>query len=677
MKAILQISLLLISFMASAQPADITWLTQSEKNLLSQIEKDTDQKRIAVLTEELILMADAKLTIPLLEEAKLLYSLGKKKNNPYLESVALSMFGQASRLSGSFVKALQYHVQAMEISRNLSDKTLYAYSVNQSGHIYKDRDENKKAIAIYREASRLADLGNNKLFQFYPIMNLGIVYQNANQPDSSVYFSSRALTLLKTIMVNVSEENRIALEKSVMPYTLANLAGAYSLLKKKRTADSLYSIPRTLIEKYKGDKSRYFYFFYLNISQHYQRNNQVDSSLYAARMAIESVSNAQLEYLSAKPAKILSDFYETRNADSTVKYLKIFLRANEVLNSTQVTQQMQTIAFDEEFHKLEIQQAEKAYRDRLIFYLLLSGLLVVIIAAIYMYRSNRARKKINQELAKQKAQVETTLTNLKSTQSQLIQSEKMASLGELTAGIAHEIQNPLNFVNNFSEVNTELIDELEEEIDKGNLDEAKAITKDIKDNEQKINHHGKRADAIVKGMLQHSRSSSGQKEPTDINALCDEYLRLAYHGLRAKDKSFNATMKTDFDETIGKVNIIPQDIGRVVLNLITNAFYAVDEKSSLANLSETASADEIKYEPTVSVSTKKTNNNIEISVADNGNGISEKILNRIFQPFFTTKPTGQGTGLGLSLSYDIVKAHGGELSVETTEGSGSCFTIKL
>ena len=284
---------------------------------------------------------------------------------------------------------------------------------------------------------------------------------------------------------------------------------------------------------------------------------------------------------------------------------------------------------------------------------------------------------LEKQVNERTAELNHSLQELKSTQSQLIQSEKMASLGELTAGIAHEIQNPLNFVNNFSEVNTELIEELVEEVDKGNITEVKAIANDIKENEQKINHHGKRADAIVKGMLQHSRSSTSTKEPTDINKLADEYLRLAYHGLRAKDKSFNATLKTDYDETIGNINIIPQDIGRVILNLITNAFYVVDEKkkSGIEN-----------YEPTVSVSTKKMNNKIEISVKDNGNGIPQKILDKIFQPFFTTKPTGQGTGLGLSLSYDIVKAHGGELKVETKEArpdepvgreDGTTFIIEL
>ena len=280
-------------------------------------------------------------------------------------------------------------------------------------------------------------------------------------------------------------------------------------------------------------------------------------------------------------------------------------------------------------------------------------------------KNNELQKKVDEKTA----ELQTSIANLKSTQSQLIQSEKMASLGELTAGIAHEIQNPLNFVNNFSEVNAELIDEMKSELATGNQQQAAIIADDVKQNLEKILHHGKRADAIVKGMLQHSRSSSGVKELTDINALCDEYLRLAYHGIRAKDKSFNATMKTDFDPTILKIKIIPQDIGRVVLNLLTNAFYAVGEKK------KPASKD---YEPTVTVSSKKIGTKVEIRVTDNGNGIPQKVLDKIFQPFFTTKPTGQGTGLGLSLSYDIVtKGHGGELKVETMEGQGSEFIIVL
>lgn len=264
--------------------------------------------------------------------------------------------------------------------------------------------------------------------------------------------------------------------------------------------------------------------------------------------------------------------------------------------------------------------------------------------------------------------VEKKHHDLLATQAQLIQSEKMASLGELTAGIAHEIQNPLNFVNNFAEVNTELIDELKAEIEKGNVSEALALTQALRENETKIVHHGKRADSIVKGMLQHSRASSGQKELTDLNSLVDEYQRLAYHGLRAKDKSFQVTLHTAYDEHVGKVPVVPQDLGRVVLNLITNASYAVTERRKL----------EKNYEPTVWIATRKQNDGVEIQIRDNGTGIPERALSKIFQPFFTTKPTGKGTGLGLSMSYDIVvKNHGGELRVDTEEGKGTTFTIVL
>ncbi|MEO8766350.1 MAG: ATP-binding protein [Ginsengibacter sp.] len=283
-----------------------------------------------------------------------------------------------------------------------------------------------------------------------------------------------------------------------------------------------------------------------------------------------------------------------------------------------------------------------------------------------------------ENLKKEKKRTDEALTELKATQSQLIHAEKMASLGELTAGIAHEIQNPLNFVNNFSEVNTELIDEMRTELENGNSNEAMIIAGDIKENEQKINHHGKRADSIVKGMLHHSRSSTGIKELADINALADEYFRLSYHGLRARDSSFNITMNTDFDENIGKINIIPQDIGRVLLNLFTNAFYSVSEKKRLQPAAGTP-----QYEPSVSVSTKKIavkpdGYRVEIRVKDNGMGIPQKVMDKIFQPFFTTKPTGQGTGLGLSLSYDIITMeHGGTITAITKENEYAEFIIEL
>jgi signal transduction histidine kinase len=270
------------------------------------------------------------------------------------------------------------------------------------------------------------------------------------------------------------------------------------------------------------------------------------------------------------------------------------------------------------------------------------------------------------DMAKQ--QIETTLVELKATQAQLIQKEKMASLGELTAGIAHEIQNPLNFVNNFSETNVELLEELEQELIKGNTQEAKALANDAKENECKINQHGRRADAIVKAMMQHARTSTGEKQPINFNALMNEYIKLAYHGFKAKDKTFHATIETHYDEAIGTISIVPQDIGRVLLNLFNNAFYAVNEKKKAIDGS---------YEPMISVSTHLLHDKVQITVQDNGGGIPQNVIDKIFQPFFTTKPTGEGTGLGLSLSYDIVKAHGGELKVESTEGEGATFIVIL
>jgi signal transduction histidine kinase len=301
-----------------------------------------------------------------------------------------------------------------------------------------------------------------------------------------------------------------------------------------------------------------------------------------------------------------------------------------------------------------IQQATLSKRNTILL-ISLVGLLLIALSMIFLYRQLLLNKR--------------TVKRLKSTQTQLIHSEKMASLGELTAGIAHEIQNPLNFVNNFSEVSVELVTEMKDELAKGNKQEAILISNDLDENLQKISEHGKRAASIVKGMLQHSRKSTDKKEPTDINALVDEYVRLSYHGIRSKDKSFNAMINTNFDKTAGIVNVIPQDLGRVLLNLLNNAFYSVNEKKN--NLNGT-------FQPIVSVSTKNTGKGVELSVKDNGTGIPEKVLSKIYQPFFTTKPTGQGTGLGLSLSYDIItKGHGGEMKVNSTEGEYAEFIISL
>jgi signal transduction histidine kinase len=275
---------------------------------------------------------------------------------------------------------------------------------------------------------------------------------------------------------------------------------------------------------------------------------------------------------------------------------------------------------------------------------------------------------LEEKVSQRTSQLNESLNNLKAAQKQLIQSEKMASLGELTAGIAHEIQNPLNFVNNFSEVNGELIDEAKQAIEVGNSEDAKNALENLRANQEIINQHGKRADGIVKSMLAHSHSAVGTQEPTDINNLVNEYLRLSYHGFRTKDKSFSARLDTDLDADIGKVNVVPQEIGRVLLNIFNNGLYAVAEKTKHEGNG---------YQPAILVSSLRKNGEVKISIKDNGTGIPEKIADKIFQPFFTTKPTGQGTGLGLSLSYDIVKAHGGEIKVQSEIGKGSEFTICL
>jgi len=331
---------------------------------------------------------------------------------------------------------------------------------------------------------------------------------------------------------------------------------------------------------------------------------------------------------------------------------------------------MQGQDFEEQLRQQDLEETQNKIR----VYSLLGGIITLLLIAGMLLLNNRRRKRMNTLLQQKNQKIESTLEELKATQAQLIQREKMASLGELTAGIAHEIQNPLNFVNNFSEVNNELIEELKSQKSRpeshlGNNEEQEDILVNIYKNNEKIRQHGKRADAIVKGMLQHARASSGKKELTDINKLADEYLRLSFHGLRAKDKDCNATIETNFDDTIEQVQVNPEDIGRVLLNLFNNAFYAVSERKAKLNGT---------FEPIMIVSTKKDGDNILITVQDNGTGIPQKALDKIFQPFYTTNPTGEGTGLSLSSSYDIItKGHGGELKVESKEGEGSTFVVQL
>jgi signal transduction histidine kinase len=479
-----------------------------------------------------------------------------------------------------------------------------------------------------------------------------MVYHRLNQPDSALLYAKKAFEKLKGSPAegNISHVLGDAYAgKFNYDSALFFYRNGVSVSGKNNITD--------LIDSYNG------------IAVVYKATNNFDSAVWYSKKVLSEKIEKKYPIGLLKAANMLADIYGSQNKpDSILKYLRIALTVKDSLFSREKTMAIQNLAFKEQEKQKEVEASELKYQNQLRTYSLLGGLIALLVIAGILFRNNRNKQKANALLQQQKEKIESTLTELKSTQAQLIQSEKMASLGELTAGIAHEIQNPLNFVNNFSDVNEELLIEMKDDLSNGKIVDAMALADDVIENQKKINHHGKRADAIVKGMLQHSRSSIGVKEPTDINVLADEYLRLAYHGLRAKDKSFNAAMKTDYDETIGNINIIPQDIGRVLLNLINNAFYAITEKKKQTD---------DNYEPTVSVSTKKVNGKVEVSVKDNGNGIPQKVLDKIFQPFFTTKPTGQGTGLGLSLAYDIVKAHGGELKVETKEGEFTEFIIQL
>jgi two-component system, NtrC family, sensor kinase len=410
------------------------------------------------------------------------------------------------------------------------------------------------------------------------------------------------------------------------------------------------------------------------LSQIYRHTNKIDSAYYYARLLLDTLkifgsANYEVD-LGVAYQNIYECFFSMKKVDSSFKYARLALRAKDSLFALRIKNlsEFQQMSFSEQKRLEKIETEQQNRNVRWMFYISIVFAVLIGFIAIILFRNARLRKRTNAILLQEKRTLEKTLEQLKSTQAQLVQSEKMASLGELTAGIAHEIQNPLNFVNNFSEVSVELLQEMKMELEKGDANEAKVIANDVIQNLEKITYHGKRADSIVKGMLQHSRSSTGQKELADINALCEEYLRLAYHGLRAKDKSFNANFEMKPDMNLPKLMVVQQEIGRVILNLISNAFYAVNERKK-------KEADD--FIPTVNVITRYDNNVVTIVVEDNGSGIPQSVQQKIFQPFFTTKPAGQGTGLGLSLSYDIIKAHGGTIQMESKEGEGTRFSIYL
>jgi len=593
----------------------------------------------------------------------------------FKKGIALSCWNIATNLSqlGNYPNALRYGYKALGAFRDLKNLGGEIIVTEQIGTIYRDQGDLEQALNYLMKARKMTlalkpgtDLkmyrgSTRELTLFFQNTEIAFSYINSN-PDSSLYYINQILPIPEHWItwpyrsyVKGRAFQKLNQYDSAIHYYQLGLKG------------SSYSSPIDLAD------------IHIGLAEIFRKKDLWDSCLVHAQEALRLAQSASLVRGVYEASEILAGQLSKVDPKQSNIYYQLNKITGDTLYNQQKVRASQYLTFTQELGDREAQQrlnqANLEYKNKIKLVVLSGSILVLLIIAVGLWRRNIFKQKSfarlqmqKQEIDDQKTIVEKTLKELKSTQSQLIQSEKMASLGELTAGIAHEIQNPLNFVNNFSEVNSELIEEAHQQIDQGNISGVKSILNDIKDNEEKINQHGKRADSIVKGMLQHSRINGGVKEPTNINALAQEYLRLAYHGLRAKDKTFNVTLKTDFDEAIKTINVVPQDIRRVILNVINNAFYAVDEKRK---------QNDREFEPKVTIATKKTGNVVLISIMDNGNGISQKVRDKIFQPFFTTKPTGQGTGLGLSLSYDIVRTHGGELKVETKEGEGSEFIIIL
>ncbi|MEJ7738420.1 MAG: ATP-binding protein [Chitinophagaceae bacterium] len=646
------LSLILTTAFAQQTRQALPSIDSLEKQLTTS---KADTNRVLILTRLLELSSRKQSTEKTNKYAQEGLTLSRKLKYRKGESACLWSIGLLLAREGHFPQALQTLQSAYNISIDINDTRLIQRNVRAIGSLYSDQGEYVEARKYFFKAKKINEDAHDSSQLALTRSKIGKSYLEQNLLDSAFYYYNENYKIIY---------NRRKDDLKDVIYT--ELGQVYA----KKGNDSMAlnffrkSIPYSIALK----EPAILGLSYLGIANLYQKSGQLDSSIFYAQRAL-SIGN-ELNSVShiIEATYLLSQVYEKENEHEALRYYKMATAIKDSLFNADKIRQFKNLAYVEQQRKQNIETAELESKRKLKLYALFTAVVFFFILAIILHRNNRNNQDANALLREQKEEIQSTLTELKTTQSQLIQSEKMASLGELTAGIAHEIQNPLNFVNNFSEVNTELITEMKEEIDNGNMEEIKVIANDIKENNLKINHHGKRADAIVKGMLQHSRTSTGKKELTDINALADEYLRLSYHGLRAKDKEFNAAFKTDFDESIAKIEVIPQDLGRVLLNLYNNAFYSVNEKKKQLDGS---------FEPVVSVSTKRSSDLVEIRVRDNGTGIPQKILDKIYQPFFTTKPTGQGTGLGLSMSYDIIKAHGGTLKVATKEGEFAEFVITL
>jgi signal transduction histidine kinase len=578
----------------------------------------------------------------------------------YPESLKLAMAGIKIAENESCEKNV-WHVTTFAQDGDPHKARLYILGVlyEKLGYLYQKTGNGRRAAASYFTALKIAESVDDKVGLSFYTEDLADYYLEVNKLDSALFFTNKSLTYLKASGNKIYEGD-----------LLANIGRIFFRTGNKAAAKAYFF--ESIRANNEQNNLRYLPHTYIDLANLYRSVGKSDSAVYYARSALKVFKiNDDRPGVEEAYNTLFAVYKLTSRTDSAFTYLQLAKTLGDSLNMAEKTKLSQylSVGFDEQFRVQELEKDKIEAETRVRTYVLLSGIFIVLLAALFIYRNSLHRKKANMLLQHEKEKVEGTLIQLKSTQAQLIQSEKMASLGELTAGIAHEIQNPLNFVNNFSEVSVELLCELKEEAAAGRTEDVIAIANDLTENLEKIRHHGKRADSIVKGMLEHSRTSAGQKEITDISKLADEYLRLAYHGLRAKDKSFNAELLTSFDEKLPSVNVIPQDIGRVLLNLYNNAFYAVNQKV------KTAMPD---YKPTVEVSTATENGVVLIKVRDNGNGIPDAIKDKIMQPFFTTKPTGEGTGLGLSLSYDIVvKGHGGKIDLLCKEHEYTEFIITL
>jgi len=627
-----------------------------------------------------------------LSYAQLRYGILKKHHRDIEEAYILGQIAYQQIYLGRFSEALTNLTAAFQIANkareaNTWDLTPYntagksrEVALSMLNHMYghlKLQTGSRESIHYFKEGRRIGlEIGNDFRVTVADMV-LASNYFAVNQPDSAMIYAREGEVygkrggIGKYLAYIYSVMGDIYIQKRNDSLALAYYHQSLQYAIRESNFITVAAVYQNLINYFSDKKAADSMLYYA------KKNITVMRSVGAITSFVTTGNNLGNAYQNLAMA------YQLQNrSDSAGIYFQTAIKLKDSISAVKQASlaAYQRLTLDEQ---VRLQNEEKKRIDaetKRRTNLLITGIAVILIIILLIYRNNRQKQKANLLLKEEKYKVEIALTDLKSTQQQLIQAEKMASLGELTAGIAHEIQNPLNFVNNFSEVNKELAEELKEELATGNLQSAKEIVEDLQSNSEKINHHGKRADAIVKGMLQHSSIKGGQKEPTDINKLADEYLRLAYHGIRAKDNTFNATLKTEYDDSISNINIIPQDIGRVLLNLITNAFYAVGEKSKILSAAPAPTAvgnRTTDFEPTVSIKTSKAGNRVEVTVSDNGNGIPSSIIDKIFQPFFTTKPTGQGTGLGLSLAYDIVKAHGGELKVNTKENEGSEFLILL